>query len=246
LERALTLNDQLDDFLLYGENEEELRLAFKQSLMNRLKQADDEEKAQQEVLGKLQREEREKKAASEKWRLEAEERSKLDNERIWKADELVEQEMLQIAKAANERPVSMSPEEWDWYKKTGRTFAKRNIWSIQSKPVASYESTEEKIAKENRVKFKEKLLSHPIRGDHFIDGHSANWRQFILKWIKKHQQGDNLTVSINKLLNDMRDYGITFNQKDSNVLYLVKEFFAFYQTGLKKDLKRKININYIE
>ncbi|WP_193747855.1 hypothetical protein [Neobacillus niacini] len=42
-----------------------------------------------------------------------------------KADEQVELEMMQRAKAANERPVSMSPEEWEWYKKTGRTFTKR-------------------------------------------------------------------------------------------------------------------------
>jgi hypothetical protein len=42
-----------------------------------------------------------------------------------KAGDLIEQEMIQRAKAANDRPVGMSPEEWEWYKKTGRTFSKR-------------------------------------------------------------------------------------------------------------------------
>ncbi|SDN87444.1 hypothetical protein [Bacillus sp. OK048] len=245
LERALTLNTQLDDFLLYRENEEDLRLAFMQSLLDKIKQAENEEKAQKEALEKLQvEEEEEKKAASKRWRMDTEERSMLENERMRISDVLVEQEMLQIAKAANKRPISMSPEEWEWYKKTGRTYAKRPNWSIQTLPVASYEKTEEKIAKEQREKFKEKLLSQPIKGDHFIDGPPRNWRKFILKWIKKHQQEDNLIVSMKKLLNDMRDFGITFNQKDSNVQYPVKDFLNFYQTGLKKELKKKVNITF--
>lgn len=244
LERALTLNNQLDDFLLYRENEEDLRLAFMQSLMGKIKQAEAEEKAQKEALEKLQREEEEKKAASERWSMEAKERYKPENERVRISDDQIEREMLEIARAANERPISMSPEEWEWYKKTGRTYAKRTNWSIQAPPVASYETTEEKIAKEHRGKFKEKLLSHPISGDHFIDGPPANWRKFILKWIKEHQQEDNLAVSMNNILSDMKDFGITFNQKDSNVQYPVKEFLNFYEIGLKKVLKRKINITF--
>lgn len=244
LERALTLNDQLNDFLLYRENEEDLRLAFMQSLMGKIKQAEDEEKAQKEALEKLQREEVKKKAALERWSMEAKERYKAEYERVQISDEQLEREMLEIVKAANERPINMSPEEWEWYQKTGRTDLKRTNWSIQTQPVALFETTVEKIAKEHREKFKEKLLSHPISGDHFIDGQPAIWRRFILKWIKDHQQEDDLAVSMNKLLSDMKDFGITFNQKDSNVQYLVKEFLYFYQTGLKKDLKRKINITF--
>lgn len=188
LERALTLNSHLNDFLLYRENEEELRQAFKQSLMDRLKQAQVAKKAQQEALEQLQREEEAKKAALEKQRLEAEERSRVYREMMRKADEQVELEMMQRAKAANERPVSMSPEEWEWYKKTGRTFTKRTNGYSPSQPKATYGSTEEKLAKKQREKFKEKLLSYPIKGDNFIDGPVAEWRRFILKWVKDNQQ----------------------------------------------------------
>ncbi|MCM3694611.1 hypothetical protein [Neobacillus niacini] len=246
LERALTLNNQLQNFLLYHENEEDLRLEFMESLMDKMKQAEDEVKAQQEALGKWQRENEEKQVASEKWSTEAKDRYKPENERVRISDEQIEREMLEIAKAANERPVSMSPEEWDWFKKTGRTNAKKTNGFIQAQPVALYETTEEKILKEHREKFKEKLLSHPIRGDHFIDGQSAIWRKFILKWIKEHQQEEDLEVSMKKLLSDMKDFGITFNQKDSNVQYLLKGFLTFFQMGMKKDLKKKINITYMD
>jgi hypothetical protein len=101
------------------------------------------------------------------------------------------------------------------------------------------------VEKEQQAKFPEKLLSHPIKGDHFIDGHASHWRKFILKWIKEHQHYENLTVSMKKLLNEMKAFGLTFNQKDSLVEYPVKEFLKFYQIELKKDLKRKINITYI-
>jgi len=80
----------------------------------------------------------------------------------------------------------------------------------------------------------------------YIDGPSAIWRGFILNWIKLQQQEENLTVSMGKLLTDMRGYGLIVNQKDSNFQYPVKGFLAFYQIELKKDLKRKINITYLE
>jgi hypothetical protein len=195
LERVLTLNTQQDDFLLYRENEEELRQAFKELLMDKIEQAELEEKTKIEALEQLQREEEAKRAASEKFRYEAEERSKFSPERMTKADEQIEQEMLQRAKAANERPVGMTTEEWEWYKKTGRTFSKRKNGSTQPQPVSTYQTTKTKVEKEQWAKFMEKLLSHPIRGDHFIDGHASHWRKFILKWIKEHQHYVNLSLN---------------------------------------------------
>ncbi|MGX6445792.1 hypothetical protein ACWM35_21455 [Neobacillus sp. K501] len=126
------MNANLNDLLLYRENEDEQRQDFKQSFRDKIIQAEAELKVQQEVLEKLLREEEAKKAALELQRLEVEERSRLYREMIRKTDDQEELEMLQRAKAANERPVSMSPEEWEWYKKTGRTFTKRRIIFYQS------------------------------------------------------------------------------------------------------------------
>ena len=245
LERALTLNSHLDDFLLYRENEEELRQAFKQSLMDKLKQAEAEERAQQESLEQLQREEEAKKAALEKQRVEAEERYRLYHEMMRKSEEQVEVEMLQRTKAASERPIGMSPETWEWYKKRGIVFHTNNHPIIKTQPIASVIETKGKPVDKEREKFKEKLISYPIKGDNFINGAVATWRSFILKWIKNNQHGDTLTVSMKKLLNEMRESGLSFNQKDSIVQYPVKEFLVFYQSALKKDLKKKIEIIFL-
>jgi hypothetical protein len=245
LERALTLNSQLNDFLLYRENEEELRQTFKQSLMDKLKQAEAEEKAQLEALKQLQREEEAKKAAIEKQRIEAEERSRLYHEMMRKSEEQVEIEMLQRAKAASERPVGMSPDTWEWYKKREIVFHSSNNYIIKTQPIASVIETKGKPVDKEREKFKEKLLSYPIKGDNFINGAVATWRSFILKWVKNNQHEDTLTVSMTKLLYEMREAGISFNQKDAIVQYPVKEFLVFYQSALKKDLKRKIEIIFL-
>lgn len=257
LERALTLTTQKDGFLLYRENEDELRQAFKHSLMGKIEEKArkfsleklqlEAEKARKDALTKLQLEkEKAKKDALIKRLREAEEREKQDRERKRKDDKLVEQEMLTRAQVAIDRPISMSPEEWDRYKRTGRSYSKRTIWDNPSKPAPAYESFEEKTKKENRVKFKEKLLSHPISGNHFINGTSSNWRKIILKWINEHQRKEDLTVPMNMLLNDMKASGLTFNQKDTNVIYPVKEFLGFYEKELKRDLKTKIKITYLD
>jgi hypothetical protein len=213
--------------------------------MAKLKQAEAEEKAQQEAMEQLQRKEEEKKAALEKQRIETEERSRLYHEMMRRSEEQVEIEMLQRAKVASERPVGMSPETWEWYQKRGIVFNSNNNSIIKTQPAAAVIETKGKPVDKEREKFKEKLLSYPIKGDNFINGAVATWRSFILKWVKNNQHGDTLTVSLKKLLNEMRESGITFNQKDSIVQYPVKEFFVFYQLALKKDLKKKIEIIFL-
>jgi hypothetical protein len=69
---------------------------------------------------------------------------------------------------------------------------------------------------------------------------------FILKWIKNHQEEESVIVSLKELLCDMKASGIIFNQKDSHVQYPVKEFLIFYQAGLKRELKRKVNVIFID
>jgi hypothetical protein len=244
LERALTLNSERDSFLLFSENEEDLRQAFMLSLLDKIRQTEEKEKANKEAFESLQQNDEIKFETSEKTPYEYKENTPNNHDFGSKlmSDEQIEQEMLARATAANERPISMSPEEWEWYKKTGRTFSKKTNWPIHPQHVYANETKDVKA----REELKDKLFSQPIRGDHFIDGHSTNWRKFILKWISKHQLGENLTVSMKKLIMDMKDYGITFNQKDSNVQYPIKEFFSFYQRELKKDLKTKINITFVE
>jgi hypothetical protein len=245
LERALTLNTELDDFLLYRENEDEIRNTFKQKIMDRIIQVEMmEEQAKREALENFKREEEEKNAAFEKLIIDAVEHSRLNHERRLITDEQEEQEILQRAIAASERPVSMSPETWEWYKKRGIVFNSRYNLPKKTQSVEENKKFVEKTVDVDREKFKAKLLSYPIKGDNFINGPAVNWRSFILKWIKENKREDTLNVSLKKLIYEMKDFGITFNQKDSIVQYPLKEFLIFYQTGLKKDLKKKINITF--
>jgi hypothetical protein len=244
LERALTLNNERDNFLLFSENEEDLRQSFMLSLLDKIRQTEEEEKAKKEAIESLQRNVKIKFETIEKTLSEYKEDTPTNHNFRSKqiSDEQIEEDMLARAKVANERPINMSPEEWEWYKKTGRTFSKESTWSIHPQHVPANKTQDEKV----REELKDKLFSQPIRGDYFIDGPSANWRKFILKWISIHQLGENLTVSMKTLIKDMKDFGITFNQKDPIVQYPIKEFFLFYQRELKKVLKDKLNITFIE
>jgi hypothetical protein len=246
LERALTLNMQLDDFLLYRENEDELRQAFKQSLLAKIKQEKLKEIAERERLEKLKREEKKAKEESEKWRRAEEERTRIYRENMQKVEEEIEKEMLEREKAANERPVVMSPEEWEFYKRNPRNFSKPTNGYFQTQTITSYATIEQRIANDKWAKFLERLLSRPITGDQYINGSTEKWRRYILNWISENKVQDEITVSIKKLLIDMKEKGFTFNQKENHVQSTLVNFLNYYQKELKKDLKQKINITFLE
>jgi hypothetical protein len=93
--------------------------------------------------------------------------------------EEVEEEMAQRAEEANERPVHMSPEQWEWYRKTGRMNPSRETGAAQRQLNSTFNRTEDKFAKQKREKFKEKFLTHPIKGERFIDGSPSKWRDLF-------------------------------------------------------------------
>jgi len=243
LERILTINNPQYDFLLHHENEDDLRVEFLHAVLDKKEQAEREEKAQREALEKLEREEEERKAVIHVVSLEVQERAGLGNEIKPMDNEKIEQEMARRAEEAKERPIHMTPEQWEWYKKTGRmyTSGEKDVVLRQVNP-----SSEDMYAKQQRVKFKQKLLTYPIKGDQFIDGPPSKWRGYILRWINTHQVEESLIVSMKELLNDMKASGITFNQLESHVQHPVREFLLFYQSGLKREMKRKINIIFVE
>ncbi|WP_160725123.1 DUF7830 domain-containing protein [Bacillus sp. USDA818B3_A] len=246
LERALTINKRQDDFLLHYDNEEELRMAFIHIALDKKEQAELEERAQLEALEKIEQEEEERIAVLNILRLEAQERVKFGNEIKSKDDKQIEQEMAQRAEEAKSRPIDMSPEQWEWYKKTGRNYVSREKGVVQRQSNSTLTQIEDKYVKHQREKFKEKLLTHPIKGDQFIDGPPSNWRGFILKWINTHQKDGSLIVSMKELLSVMKASGITFNQNDSHIQHPVEEFLLFYQVGLRRDLKRKVNVIFVD
>ncbi|MEH7304205.1 hypothetical protein [Neobacillus drentensis] len=246
LERTLTLNNRQDDFLLHIENEEDLRMSFILTILDKKEQAEREEMAQRKDMEKIEREEEERKAVLNILRLEAQERVYSGKEIKQKNDELIEQKMAQRAAEAKERPIHMSPEQWEWNKKTGRMYSSRETGMVQSQSNSTFNQAEDKYTIQQREKFKEKLLTHPIKGDQFIGGPPSKWRGFILKWIKTHQEEDSLIVSMKVLLSDMNASGITFNQKDSHIQHPVKEFLLFYQERLKREMKRKVNVIFVD
>ncbi|MEC1526071.1 hypothetical protein P9D43_29190 [Neobacillus niacini] len=249
LERALSYNPKQKQFQLFSETEQTLMLDFQNSLVAKW------EKAQIEIQ---QREEQARLEAFEKARMaeelnkkrvQLETERKFINENYYREKSIGDQEltleMEQIMKEAAQRPVDMSPEEWEWYRKTGRRFTNKSKYT-PTQPAIAYESTEQRIQREKREKFKEKLLTHPISGENYLAGEREYWRLFILKWIKDHKQNDVLMVPMSKLLKDMKTAGISFNQIDKLVQYPVKSFITFYQQELKKDLKEKLILTYMD
>ncbi|QCJ41177.1 hypothetical protein FAY30_04285 [Bacillus sp. S3] len=248
LEQALTLNTKLAEFLLQSDNEEVLRRAFLDEILDKKGEAERVERAQREVLGKINRREDELEAVLNILRLEAQEHGEsiTNLKQIHVGDEQIKREMVQRAKEARQRPIYMTPEQWEWYKKTGRRYPSRETGVIRSRLNSTIIQEDNEYVKQQRKRFKDKLLTYPIKGDQFIDGLPSQWRAFILKWINTHQEGESLIVSMAELLRDMKAGGIIFNQKDYYIENLLKEFLLFYQRGLKREMKKKVNIIFVD
>jgi hypothetical protein len=246
LERALTLNNKQDDFLFHLENEDDLRVEFFHAVLDKKEQAEREEIVQREALEKTEREEEEREAVLQVIRLEAQERGEPVKEIKQRNDEQIEEEMALRAEEANKRPINISPEQWEWYKNTGRMYPSRDKGVVQRPLNPTSNQSEDMYAKHQREKFKQKLLTHPIKGDQFIDGPPSNWRGFILKWINTHQEEESLIVSMKELLSDMKAGRIAFNQKESHVQHPVRDFLLLYQAGLKREMRRKVNVIFVD
>jgi hypothetical protein len=166
--------------------------------------------------------------------------------KIQQIEEEINRVMEERAREARERPVDISPERWEWMKKTGRAPFKNQTQPAYQRYVTAYESTEVKMDKDRREKFKDKILYHPIDGSYYINGPSEFWRGLVLKWIKEHQAGEYISVSMKKLIADLKATGISFNQNENLIQHPLKNFLMFYQKELKKDLKQVINISFTE
>jgi hypothetical protein len=247
LERALTLNIRQDDFLLHIDNEAELRIAFLHEIMDKQQQVEREEMAKREAFErKIKRQEDEKQAFINFVRLQEQKRAEYVKKVKSIDDEQIEREMALRAEEASKRPVDMTPEQWEWQRKTGRMYPSSKNSKAQRQLNSTNNQMEDQYTKQKRENFKKKLLTYPIKGDQYIAGHPSQWRAFILKWINTHKDGDSLIVSMKELLSDMKANQIIFTQKESHVQHPVKEFLMFYQAGVKKELKMKVNIIFAD
>ncbi|GGM38519.1 hypothetical protein GCM10011351_25750 [Paraliobacillus quinghaiensis] len=171
-----------------------------------------------------------------------EEESLKKRERIQKLDdEQVEREMQERARIAATRPVDVHPYSWDYRTKSKNQYS--NYANQKTSTGSKLEKTEDKIDKKKREDLLELLLSQLIKGELYIDGDSRNWRRVLLKWIKKNQTDGTLVVSLQNIIDYMKNSGISFNQNDSIVKYPIKDFFELYVRISKSELKRKIELS---
>ncbi|HZG71637.1 MAG TPA: hypothetical protein VEY51_08865, partial [Chondromyces sp.] len=246
LERTLSLNDGKNNFLLYREDEGQLRQEFKNALITRREQAevDKKEKAEKEAQ-KLKSQTGQGKVWEDPINMATQDPYKQAPRDV--SDLEIELEMEKRAKEAAQRPVDMDPNQWEWYKKTGRVYQRKSNQGLSSTKPDLNQTLQNKAFQEKREAFKEKLLTYPITGEHYINGDSREWRIFLLKWMNKGQKKEGeLAVSIKRILNDMKAYGITFNQKEALAEAPIKNFFDFYQKEIKKDLKTKVILIYVD
>lgn len=239
LERGLTLNSQQDNFLLFHENEDNIRLDFLDSLIGEFqrykKEQEDQQRLQLTTQNQIHHQNNES-TTPKAWEF------KDIQTNYFIDDNEIEQQMQRISEEAAKRPVDLSPNQWEWYQIKGYYYNNKKFEKQNTK----HSNQEKKIPEEKRKNFLNKVLSAPISGEVYIDSDTLSWRIFILKWIKKEQHGNKLNVSLIELINEMKDSGIIFNQKDAIAKYPIKSFLDYYQKEIKKDLKMDITIEFID
>ena len=144
-------------------------------------------------------------------------------------DEKIETEMRERARRAKARPVNQHPD-----------YLNRESDGLRAAPSSVTERSATRQAK--REELKHILLTQQLPGDLYINGHLSAWRTFILYWIKDHESGNRLEVSVSRLIQDMRAAGFTFQQNDSLVEKVLADFLTFYQKQLKEKLKKRVEL----
>jgi hypothetical protein len=241
LDKALTLDTTHNQFAYSNMNEEDKRNDLLKKLIEKRQQLELEQRQKEEEQARL-REEEEKKQA--RLQAEHEEWLKLRQKAKELEDQEIEKEMQERAKLAALRPIGIDPNRW------GQSYSKQYLYSNSNngqKPSESaFESIDARIEKERKEKVKEKLLSHPITGEIYINGDNQYWRKVILKWINENQADEYLIVSIIVLLQYMKNSGVSFNQKDKLVQHPIKTFLEFYVKTLNTELKKKVHLTISE
>lgn len=82
---------------------------------------------------------------------------------------------------------------------------------------------DKKISKE-RNKKTELILSYQVTGEAYISTDSREWKRIVLNHFNRIQRCD---ITLNQLLNIMKNKGVVFSQHDSLVKYPVKECLEF-------------------
>ncbi|ASK62295.1 hypothetical protein CFK37_09050 [Virgibacillus phasianinus] len=230
LDRALSMNAQQNHFVFSKENEDGKRNDFLKELIER--------KAQFELEQKMLDEEQQRIKEMD------EEKQKQIQKAKYLEDEKFERERQETMRIAAQRPIEVHPDYWDYQKQRKFQFGKYTYQ--QSQPESSYKKTEDSIDKKKEKKVREALLSHPIKGELYIDGETRAWRKAILKWIDENQSGETMVVSLEKLIGHMKSSGVSFNQNDNLAKYPVKVFLEFYVKTIKAELKKRINLSFQE
>ncbi|MBM7648434.1 hypothetical protein JOC78_001376 [Bacillus ectoiniformans] len=150
-------------------------------------------------------------------------------------DEEVEKEMQERMRRAALRPIEVHPDRWQ----------DRSHHTYQSNlEQAGYQTTVVQLEKEKKEKVRDLLLTQPIAGELYIGGNREDWRKVVLKWVKDHQSGNTIVVSMQNLIAYMKSFGVTFHQNDQLVEYPIKNFLIYYEKTLKAELKKKIVVEF--
>lgn len=243
LSRALTLNSKQNHFLLSRENEEEQRVAFMKDLIQR-KQKVEQEQVQREQRRMDQERERARNAnrVYPRYGKNTKVFEGITVNTVVKSDNEILREMSERARKAAERPVEYSEAEWEFVKKNEKghlTLLKQNTSKLKNQ-------LKEQIEPNKKERILEILVSKPVSGDLYINGDQEIWRRLVLKWIKENQVENSINVQLPKLIEYMKNAGITFNQNDKIVKFPIKEFLEFYQKTLLTELKKKTQLRIKE
>lgn len=246
LASALTLNEDQSSFQLVGEQEDALRNEFKEKLL--VKVADSKVVAEPVkpsypvyITPPSKDEFKKRLEESSFYQNLAKHIATPGHIEYDPADEEVKRQMAKVAEQASHRPIGLNEFQWN-QQLHGNPYPKFT-------PNTPVRTTPEKTdldpyQAKKRIEFRDKILNSSIAGSQYIENDSILWKRYVLRWIKEETVNEEVSISLSKVVNEMKQAGFTFNQKDELIQYPIQSFLNYYQKELKKNLKQTLTVNY--
>ncbi|MEX3624943.1 hypothetical protein [Viridibacillus arvi] len=242
LSKALTLNEDQTEFQLFHENEENLFVDFKKSILKHMKMKEERNLILNNIKPIniiLEDVVQKKNEIHSKWNAEHYEKENISSEL-----EEDEQRSDYRKEMANLRPVGFSEPEWRHHQMQVKKYGKKYEmeYGINQVPKTSQTDSMDKDRSDRLI---ETLYIFSINGSQYINGESKHWKKYVFNWIEKERKSRDLIISLSKLLKDMKESEFTFNQNDKLIHIPIQNFIKYYEKEFKKEFKESINISYI-
>lgn len=160
------------------------------------------------------------------------------------SDEEIDLQMKKRAEVASKRPVSIHPDNPKQFRGTSYSTGYNKVSPAKPSKIYSDDRLLKEIKSDKKEKLKEKLLNHPLTGDGYINAKKEEWRLLVLIWIKNNMDEKSIEVSLDKLIEYLKENKISFNQTNKIVYHPLKDFILFYQKEMRNHDLKTVEITF--